>query len=122
MNLDEGIPVSTTTRIEVPARLAGLFTLGRLLERLEHSREMVDSDQYRKLVERLSAELAGLRMDETAARLLALLPATAELYENLQYEHSGLCRSPLKPAVEAEIAARDLFARLAARPDPRSED
>ena len=117
MNLDEGIPVSTTTRIEVPARLAGLFTLGRLLERLERSREPVAPDQYRMLVERLYAELAGLRMDEAASRVLALLPATAELYENLQYAHAGLCRSPLKPALESEIAARDLFARLAARPD-----
>lgn len=130
MHLDEERPVSTTTRIEVPARLAGLFTLGRLLERLECSREPVAPDQYRKLVERLSAELAALRIDEYSGRLLALLPAAEELYENLHYAHAGLCRSPLKHALEAEFAARDLFAQLAPRPEsgaeggaaPRSED
>lgn len=108
--------MSTITRIEVPARLAGIFTLGRLLERFERSAEPVDPDQYRTLVARLAAELGQVRMDETLGRLLEWLPATSELYENLQYEHAGLCRSALERALGSEIAMRDLVERIAAKP------
>jgi hypothetical protein len=42
------------------------------------------------------------------------LPAPAELHENRHYAEAGLCRSPLEAAVEAELVARDLLARLRA--------
>jgi hypothetical protein len=37
--------------------------------------------------------------------VLGAHPAAAELYENLQYEHAGLCRSPLEAALNAELLA-----------------
>ena len=37
--------------------------------------------------------------------VLAASPATAEVYENLHYDVSGLSRSPLERAVAAELAA-----------------
>jgi len=42
---------------------------------------------------------------EALHALLAVAPATAEIYENLQYAHAGLCRSPLDRATAAEQAA-----------------
>jgi len=108
--------MTTTTRIDVPARLAGLFTLARLLERLERSNRAVDPDQYRALVARIAAEFERAQMDETLGTLLAWLPAASELYENLNYAHAGLCRSALKEALEAEIAMRGLLAKIGARP------
>ena len=38
--------------------------------------------------------------------LLDTHPAAAELYENTVYQHAGLCRSPLDPALAAERQAR----------------
>lgn len=108
--------MSTTTRIDVPARLAGLFALSRLLDRLERSPKAADPDQYKTLVARIADEFERVRMDETLGTLLQWLPAAAELYENLNYAHAGLCRSPLKPALESEIAMRDLLARVGSRP------
>lgn len=108
--------MSTTTRIDVPARLAGFFTLSRLLEQLERSPRAVNPDQYRALVARITAEFERIQMDETLGTLLAWLPAASEVYENLNYAHAGLCRSSLKEALEAEIAMRELLTRVGARP------
>jgi len=38
--------------------------------------------------------------------VLDSFPAVAELYENLHYEHAGLCRSVLETSLAAELAAR----------------
>jgi len=38
--------------------------------------------------------------------VLAEFPAAAQLYENQHYQHAGLCRSPLDPALAAEMQAR----------------
>jgi hypothetical protein len=49
--------------------------------------------------------------------VLARVPAAAELYENLNYQHAGLCRSPLDASLAAEAAARaaiDKARRIAA--------
>jgi len=103
-------------RIEVPRRLAALFALGRLLEKLERSTTAVDAQQYRSVVERLTRELQSLAPDEPFHQVLALLPAASELYENLNYAHAGLCRAPLDASMTSERAARGLLARLAGRP------
>jgi hypothetical protein len=36
----------------------------------------------------------------------------AELYENVQYAHAGLCRQPLEAALNAELLARSTLARM----------
>jgi hypothetical protein len=38
--------------------------------------------------------------------------AAATVYENLNYENAGLCRSLLDAAAESELQARDVIARM----------
>jgi hypothetical protein len=83
-----------------------LVMLARMLERLDRSGEAVDPQQYRGVVEHLSDMLRDLPRNAGLEAVLQASPSTAELYENLQYQHAGLCRSPLEPALQAEIAAR----------------
>lgn len=80
--------------------------LARMLERLDRSSVAVDPQQYRGVVEHLSEVLRSVPHDAALEAVLSASPATAELYENLQYEHAGLCRSALEPALDAELAAR----------------
>jgi len=57
-------------------------------------------------VEHLGEVLQSVPRDAALDAVLEASPATAELYENLHYEHAGLCRSPLDAAMNAELAAR----------------
>ena len=97
----------------IPAQLKVVFTLARLLERLDGSTEPVGADQYRSVVSHLSEELQKVRMDDMLQALLNAHPAAAELYENLNYQHAGLCRSPLEASLNAELAAREALVRAA---------
>ena len=83
-----------------------LAMLARMLERLDRSTVAVDPQQYRGVVEHLSEALLAAPHDAALDAVLEASPATAELYENLQYRHAGLCRSPLEQALNAELAAR----------------
>ena len=96
-----------------------LVMLARMLERLDRSTVAVDAQQYRGVVEHLTEVLRTVRNDAALEAVLSASPATAELYENLQYEHAGLCRSPLEAGLNAELAARaaiDAARRSAAQP------
>lgn len=96
-----------------------LVMLARMLERLDHSSVAVDPQQYRGVVEHLSEVLRAMPHDAALEAVLDASPATAELYENLQYQHAGLCRSPLETSLNAELAARavvDAARRSAAQP------
>lgn len=96
-----------------------LVMLARMLERLDRSEEAVDPQQYRGVVEHLSEVLRTVQDDAALEVVLSASPATAELYENLQYEHAGLCRSPLEAGLNAELAARaaiDAARKSAAQP------
>lgn len=106
---------STTSSTPSPgaslrARLEMLIALARLLERLEQQPTTASPAQYQQLVARLKTLLADDTLPADALdAVLGAHPATAELYENLHYAHSGLCRSPLDRAVAAEtLAAREL--------------
>jgi hypothetical protein len=83
-----------------------LVMLARMLERLDRSGEPVDPQQYRGVVEHLAEVLRSVPHDAALEAVLQASPATAELYENMHYQHAGLCRSPLEMALGAEIAAR----------------
>jgi hypothetical protein len=83
-----------------------LVVLARVLDRLERSAERVDPEQFRSVVGRLSVELLATPRDAGLEAVLETFPSVAELYENLHYEHAGLCRSALEPAMQAEMAAR----------------
>lgn len=89
-----------------PVISKNLVALARMLERLERSSTPVDADQFRFVVEHLKAELGAATHDAALEAVLATFPQAAELYENMQYEHAGLCRTPLEAATAAEIEAR----------------
>jgi hypothetical protein len=99
-----------TTRIEIPPRLLTLFTLAQLLERFDRS-STVDATQYQSIVKKLIVELKRVEHDETLKRLMDVFPSLSELYENLNYEAAGLCRSHLEASIEAEAAARAVMVR-----------
>ncbi len=101
-----------TQTLRIPERYRVLLTLAQLLERFERRLVPGSADQYRSVVAHLSQELAQVKPGEEFEALLGVFPATAELYENLQYRHAGLCRSPLEASMEAELRTRELFDRL----------
>jgi hypothetical protein len=97
-----------------------LVMLARMLERLDRSGEPVDPQQYRGVVEHLAEVLRCVPYDAALEAVLQASPATAELYENMNYQHAGLCRSPLEYSLDAEIAARnaiDAARRASAQPN-----
>jgi len=83
-----------------------LVVLAQMLERLDRSAQPVDAEQYRAVAARLAAELEAAPRDATLDGVLQSFPAAAQLYENLNYQHAGLCRSPMDSALAAELAAR----------------
>jgi hypothetical protein len=93
-----------------------LLALVQVLRKLEHSRVPVDPEQYRSLVAHITAELQNHAQDAGLEALLAAAPELAEVYENLNYAHAGLCRSPLDASVRAEQAARDAIAAAKGKP------
>jgi hypothetical protein len=93
-----------------------LLALVQVLRKLEHSRVPVDPEQYRSLVAHITAELQNHAQDAGLEALLAAAPELAEVYENLNYAHAGLCRSPLDASVRAEQAARDAIAAAKGNP------
>jgi hypothetical protein len=94
-----------------------LVALARMLERMESSTQAVDGEQYRAVVGRLAAQVQLLPHDAALDALLDTFPSAAELYENLNYEQAGLCRSPLESAARAEIAARQAIDAARRAPD-----
>ncbi len=96
-------------------RLETLIALARLLERVESSPVAISADQYRALVRQLKVVL-GSNVPEPALRaVLGAHPATAELYENMHYQTSGLSRSPLDRSVATELLAAELIHRASRR-------
>jgi hypothetical protein len=93
-----------------------LVTLAQVLRRLERSSVPVDPEQYRSVVNHITDELRRHPRDAGLDALLAAVPELAELYENLNYELAGLCRSPLEWAVGAEQAARSAIEAARRKP------
>lgn len=83
-----------------------LVVLAQMLERLDRSAQAVDAGQYRTVAARLAAELEAVPHDAALEGVLDASPAAAQLYENLNYQHAGLCRSPMDAGLAAELAAR----------------
>lgn len=102
----------TTTHNPSPKTdLAVTQVLAQLLERLEHSAVPVGAEQYRSVVEHLVHEFEDVAPGADLGRLLDAYPAASEVYENLNYQHAGLCRSALDASLAAEIGAREAIAR-----------
>lgn len=98
-----------------PADLTVARTLAALLERLENSRVAVGADQYRSVVMHLVDELSAVASDDGLNALLDEHPAAAQLYENLNYQHAGLCRSSLDFSLAAEMQARRVIEHASRR-------
>ncbi len=103
---------SSSPRHALPGQLQTVLALAGVLQRLEASREPVSPEQYRSVVTHLADALGSAAPGEVLDAILSAHPAAADLYENLHYEHAGLCRSHLEPAMRAELSARDLLGRL----------
>ncbi len=88
--------------------------LAQLLERLERGGHP-DAGQYRMVVRRLADELARVADVDALNSVLEAHPSAAQLYENMNYQHAGLCRSLLDASLASEKRARDVIA-LAMRP------
>ena len=103
--------MNITRPVTPKARLAVAHLLAQLLERLDRSSEPVGAEQYRSVVRHLAEEFEELQSQQGLSVLLDAFPAAAELYENLNYQHAGLCRSPLERSLAAELQARQLIER-----------
>lgn len=99
----------------VSNQMSVVATLAALLERVDRSGLTPDAHQYQVLVQRLNEELPSVEGDPTLQALLLTHPSAAQVYENLHYQHAGLCRSDLDAAMTAEIEVRHLLARAAAK-------
>lgn len=98
------------------ASLTVAALLAQLLQRLEAGGSGAGAEQYRSVVRHLAAEFDELQSHPGLSALLDAYPAAAELYENLNYQHAGLCRSPLDLALDAELRARQLIERVRGAP------
>ncbi len=85
--------------------------LAGLLNHVE-ARPRPDPDQYRLVIARLGAALDGLKMDARLRAILAACPSAAELYENLNYAHAGLCLHELDQSLATEQLARECLNRV----------
>ncbi|MBU2285292.1 MAG: hypothetical protein KKC79_00155 [Gammaproteobacteria bacterium] len=109
---------STTRKTD----LAVVHVLAQLLERLEHSAQPVSAAQYRSVVDHLSEELREVDSNAGLGKLLDGYPAAAELYENLNYQHAGLCRSALDASLSAEMDAKKAIERVMKKSSRKGPD
>ncbi len=97
-------------------RIENLIAMAQLLERVDANPTIVGAQQYRNLVRTVQGLLEDDELPDDALRaVLRACPATAQIYENLHYDRSGLSQTPLESAVASEMAASALIASLRAR-------
>ena len=94
--------------------------LAELLERLERSAVPVGAEQYRSVVQHLVSELGVVEPGSALRALLDSHPAAAELYENVNYQYAGLCRSALDASLAAERQAKEVLSKAMRRATDRS--
>jgi hypothetical protein len=90
-----------------------VIALSRLLERVEARGAAIGAEQYRALVRRLQGALATPLPAPALEAILGAHPATAEVYENMHYDVSGLSRAPLERSVATELLATQAIERAA---------
>ena len=103
------------------ANLMVTHVLAELLERLERSPVPVGAGQYQLVVQRLKNQLTLALPGDALQALLETHPAAAELYENVNYQYAGLCRSSLDASLAAEQQAKEWIARAKVLPGPSSQ-
>lgn len=108
MNATKPLPTETDLTVT--------HVLAELLERLEHSAVPVGPEQYRSVVNHLVDAFGQVKPGSELGALLDTHPAAAELYENVNYQYAGLCRSPLDRSLSAEQQARQAIERAMRQP------
>ena len=88
------------------------IALAHLLERIDRSGDPIDPTQYQIVVSRVKTALSANIPIAALKAVLKTYPSTAELYENMHYEESGLSRSSLEAAASAELEAAELLRKL----------
>jgi hypothetical protein len=97
-------------------RIENLIAMAQLLERVDANPTIVGAQQYLNLVSTVKTLLSEDDLPDDALRaVLRACPATAQVYENMHYDRSGLSQSPLDAGVSSELAATELIASLRAR-------
>lgn len=115
--------MNATKSHALKTNLTVTHVLAELLERLEHSAEPVAAEQYRSVVMHLIEELNAVAPGIALRALLDTHPAAAELYENVNYQHAGLCRSALEVSLAAERQAKKAIEQVMNRlPTQPKED
>lgn len=119
LELWEGIPRFSYMNATQPhfrkTDLTVTHVLAELLERLEHSQVPVGAEQYRSVVQHLVSELGDIEPGTALGALLDSHPAAAELYENVNYQFAGLCRSALEASLASERQAKEVLDRAMRR-------
>ena len=103
--------MAATNAPTVKSMLEALVALARMLEKVDHGSQPLAAEQYRILIIRLEALLSEDLPADALKAILAHFPATAELYENLNYAHAGLVCAPLDQSIESERLAQQAIAR-----------
>ena len=98
-----------------------VLSLAHILERIDCSGDPVDAAQYQIVVSRLKHALSATMPSAALTAVLNTYPSTAELYENMHYEVSGLSCSSLDSAVSAELQATKLLGKLSLHPRARHD-
>lgn len=101
--------------VAIPPALTVVVALAKLFQKLEGSPVAVAPQQYQAVAGRLGQALREAPAGDALDAVLRAFPAAAELYENVQYMHAGLCRQPLEAALNAELLARAAIERSAGR-------
>jgi hypothetical protein len=104
--------MNTTKSGPIQSDITSTRVLAILLERLERSKESFDAGQYRSVAKRLAEALAEAKAGKALGELLDTHPGAAQVYENINYQYAGLCRSDLDPALAAENEVRQLIGRI----------
>ncbi|MGZ5204161.1 MAG: hypothetical protein ACXWIZ_04550 [Caldimonas sp.] len=94
-------------------RIETVIALSRLFERVESSGVKIGADQYQALVRQLKTALSSPLPEPALQAILGAHPASAEIYENMHYDVSGLSRSSLERSVATEMLATQALDRAA---------
>jgi hypothetical protein len=97
-----------------PEAIEDVVRLASVLRTVEGSGKPFDAEQYKRLIEQLSATLQLAPPGEALEAVLKAFPATATVYENLRYAHAGLCRSSLERNLDSERQALAAMKRASA--------
>jgi hypothetical protein len=96
----------TTPAAPAQGDFKAAVSLAGLLQRVDAQPQRIGAAQYQQLVLQLGQLLDELPPGDQLQLLLGSFPAAALIYENHQYGHAGLCRSPLDRSLASEQAAR----------------